>query len=239
MISVPHDGALIPDDIKMSIKPEFWDTPDRDTGISEVFEFDDIPYSKVVATHSRYVVDLNRSASGGALYPGQQETSVCPIRTFKDQALYLEGRVPDESAIQERIAAYWQPYHDQLQALIDEAIERHGWCLLVDAHSIDAELPMLFEGRLPDINVGTNEGHSCSADIQCMFTDALRSQDQLTHVVNGRFKGGYITRHYGQPDKSCHAVQLEHVKDCYQGRGLEQVQAMWHQVLSIALDSSN
>ncbi len=239
MISVPHDGALIPGSIKKSIKPDFWDTPDRDTGIGEVFAFDAFPYSKIVATHSRYVVDLNRSATGGALYPGQQETSVCPVRTFRDQSLYREGMAPSQTAIQERIVTYWQPYHDQLQGLIDAAISRHGWCLLVDAHSIDAELPMLFEGRLPDINVGTNEGLSCSADIQRMFTETLRSQNQLTHVVNGRFKGGHITRHYGKPDKNCHAVQLEHVKDCYQGQGLDKVRALWQQVLSSVLDTSN
>lgn len=239
VISVPHDGALIPDDIKAYIKPEFWHTPDRDIGIADVFDFDAFPYSKIVATHSRYVVDLNRPASGESLYPGKEETAVCPVRSFKDEDLYWQGQAPDAKEIKRRIKLYWQPYHDQLQALIDQAIENHGWCLLIDAHSIDAELPMLFDGRLPDINVGTFNGQSCSTDIQQTFTDALVSQSHYSHVINGRFKGGYITRHYGQPNKNCHAVQLEHVKDCYIEPKKEAMTAFWSNLLLKLLEQKH
>ncbi len=230
VISVPHDGALIPESIKAKLYPQFWDTPDRDQGICEVFEFEDLVYSKISANYSRYVVDLNRPANRQTLYPGQQETAICPIRTFKDETIYLPNEEPNTVEIEQRIKIYWQPYHDQLRYLIDKAIARHGWCLLIDAHSIDAELPMLFEGRLPDISIGTFNGASCDTQYVSLIEHALISQKEYSHVTNGRFKGGFITRHYGQPKTHCHAIQLEHVKDIYQGSDQQQLTQFWQDV---------
>ncbi len=215
VISVPHDGALIPDDIRETMNSEVLNSSDRDYLINDVFTFDDWVYSKIKANYSRHVIDLNRPASGKALYKNQAETELCPTTTFDHQAIYPKEFEPSEQEIKKRIHLYWQPYHDQLRLLIDAAVNQFGFCLLIDAHSIDDQVPRFFSGALPDINVGTFSGLSCDAHIERLLTDQLSAQNKFSYVINGRFKGGYITRHYGQPTHRIHAIQLEHAKSAY------------------------
>lgn len=215
VISVPHDGALIPDDILSVMNPAVLNSSDRDYLIGEVFEFNDFAYSKIKANYSRHVIDLNRPADGKALYQNQTETELCPTSTFDFQSIYQAGHKPDQLEIQRRIDVYWQPYHDQLAQLIQQAKDQFGFCLLIDAHSIDDEVPRFFEGQLPDINVGTFGGKSCAKQLEELLLAELTAQNYFTHISNGRFKGGFITRHYGQPAQNTHAIQLEHAKGSY------------------------
>lgn len=231
VISVPHDGALIPEAIQKNMHDYALDTPDRDSGISAVFEFTGFQYSKIKANYSRYVVDLNRPATGGALYAGQNETTVCPTTLFDERPIYLAGQEPRVADVQQRVADYWQPYHDQLQSLVERAVEKFGCCLLIDAHSIDAEVPRFFEGRLSDISVGTFDRKSCGAGIEGLLLNALEQQTNYSHVVNDRFKGGFITRHYGRPESGVHAIQLEHVKDMYAGDRCQDLTDFWQTVI--------
>ena len=215
VISVPHDGGKMTPGMVERLQPYAADCPDRDHLIAEVFDFKDLPHTRIKAEYSRYVVDLNRPAGGDALYPGQSETGVCPATGFDERPLYRSGQEPDEEEIKQRIETYWQPYHHELARLIDRAKDRFGFCPLIDAHSIDDVVPRFFEGTLPNINVGTFGGKSCDIQYQNIITDALKQQDDYSWVLNDRFKGGYITRHYGQPNNNVHAIQLEHGKSIY------------------------
>ena len=219
VISVPHDGALIPEDIRATMHAGVLDSTDRDLLISEVFAFSDLTCSMIRARYSRHVIDLNRPATGEALYQGRAETELCPTTTFDWQPVYQPGNEPDEAEVKRRIELYWQPYHQQLQALIDTAVDEFGWCLLIDAHSIDARVPRFFEGQLPDINVGTNDGLSCAPEIEAKLMRLLEAQSEFTVINNGRFKGGFITRHHGRPDQGVSAIQLEHSKRAYLNEG--------------------
>jgi len=215
VISVPHDGALIPDDILVDMDPAVLSSSDRDEQIDRVFDFTPPLGSKIKANYARHVIDLNRPDDGAALYVDQAETELCPTTTFNWQKIYRTGGEPDATEIQRRIDTYWSPYHQQLQQLIDRAKSRFGFCLLIDAHSIDDEVPRFFAGQLPQINVGTNDGLSCDPSLAQNLMAALSNQDEFSWVHNGRFKGGFITRHYGQPQNQVHAIQLEHAKSAY------------------------
>ncbi len=238
VISVPHDGALIPDDILSQMNPAVIGSSDRDLLISEVFEFENLKYSKIKANYSRHVIDLNRPATGEALYQNQTETELCPTSTFDFKDIYQAGQQPDQAEIKRRIETYWQPYHHQLTEMIAAAKAQFGYCLLIDAHSIDDEVPRFFEGQLPDINVGTFAGKSCSVEKEQQLMKHLSEQTEFTVVNNGRFKGGFITRNYGQPNNHIHAIQLEHAKSCYLSEDSQlsdkgfRLQDLWHRFLS-------
>jgi N-formylglutamate deformylase len=163
---------------------------------------------------SRYVIDLNRPPGGESLYPGQTSTGLCPLETFRGEPLYRPGNEPDAAEQQHRLQHYWMPYHQALAAELARLNAAHGSVLLWDAHSIAGVLPRLFEGRLPDLNLGTHSGQSCSpAVIDCVL--AVAQACGFSHVLNGRFKGGYITSHYGQPTHNVNAIQLEMRQSLY------------------------
>ena len=164
---------------------------------------------------SRYVIDLNRPPENTPMYPGANNTELCPTRFFTGEPIYRDGNAPDAAEIDRRRAAYWQPYHDALSAELARLRATHGHAVLFDGHSIRAELPWLFEGRLPDLNLGTASGTSCAPSLRAALSDVLAEQSAFSQVVDGRFKGGYITRHYGQPAAQVHAVQLEMGWHCY------------------------
>ena len=163
----------------------------------------------IVPTWSRYVVDLNRPPDDVSLYPGQNTTGLCPAVQFSDEPIYLRGREPSAEEVAQRVEEYWRPYHDALAAEIARLRVAHGHVVLWEGHSIRSEVPFLFEGRLPDFNLGTAGGSSCSPGLQQRLVRVLESQDKYSFAANGRFKGGYITRHYGDPDNGVDAVQLE------------------------------
>jgi N-formylglutamate deformylase len=216
LISFPHSGTHVPPELAARLRPQALELPDTDWFVPQLYDFfGELGASMIRATHTRYVVDLNRSPDGAPLYPGQRETSVCPTETFDGSALYADGAMPTPGEIAERLERYWRPYHDQLSMLTRAIAARHGRCILWDAHSILSHVPGLFAGRLPDLNVGTAGGSSCSPALLNRIVATLSAQRQFSYVVNGRFKGGYITRHYGNPGEHIDAVQLEIAQCAY------------------------
>jgi N-formylglutamate deformylase len=171
--------------------------------------------SLIVPQVSRYVIDLNRPPDDAPMYPGASNTELCPTRFFTGDPLYVQGAAPDAAQRLQRRETYWQPYHDALRAELERIRAQHGFALLWDAHSIRSEIPWLFDGRLPDLNIGTANGAAAHASITAAVAGACRDAPGVSSVVNGRFKGGYITRHYGQPDHHIHAVQLEKCQSLY------------------------
>lgn len=211
LISLPHDGSHIPADIVARMQPNAQRSVDTDWHVGKLYE----PLAKALGASvirpvvSRYVVDLNRPADGHALYPGKRETGLVSTIGFDGEPLYLDGAEPTAEEMQRRVNAYWRPYHDALSQELERLRAEHGCVVLWDGHSIRSHVPMLFEGQLPDFNLGTADGASCSPALQQKLAKVLETQSRYSFAVNGRFKGGYITRHYGQPEKGVQAVQLE------------------------------
>lgn len=215
VLSNPHSGTFIPPEIAERMTAAGLERRDTDWHLSRLYDFPAIESAAMISSNlSRYVVDLNRPGDNHSLYPGQQTTSVCPLITFGGQAIYREGQEPGETEIANRIEHYWQPYHDQLRAELDRLVEQFGFAVLLDAHSIAQRVPMLFEGDLPDFNFGTNHGQSCGVPVQELIQRFALQIEGYSHVVNGRFIGGYITRHYGGIE-NVHAVQLELNRSTY------------------------
>ncbi len=208
LISVPHDGRELPADIRDRMTDAGRAIPDTDWHVAKLYEFAaHLGASFIVANYSRYVVDLNRSADDGDLYPGQVATGLCPERTFAGDAIYRFGGV-DEVERDARVQDYWRPYHDKIRATLDSMRAAHGFALLWDAHSIPGEVPRLFTGELPTLNLGSNDSQSCAGKLETAVAAVAIGSDYTT-VVNGRFKGGYITRSFGAPANDTHALQLE------------------------------
>jgi len=207
---MPHVGTHIPPALAADMTPAASEVPDTDWHVDRLYDFlDEMGASVLQATHSRYVIDLNRMPTGEALYPGARNTELCPTSRFDDQPIYLPGRSPDAVQIDERRSRYWQPYHDKLALELAAIKARHGYVLLFDAHSIRSEVPRFFEGRLWDINIGTGDGIAASPAISDAIMAVAAKAAPYTSMLNGRFKGGYITRRYGRPIDTVEAVQLE------------------------------
>ncbi len=163
----------------------------------------------IVPRYSRFLIDLNRPSENTPMYAGSNNTELCPTRFFTGEPLYREGQAPDGDEIARRVKTYWQPYHQGLHDELARLKAAHGHAVLFDAHSIKSELPWLFEGELPHMNLGTVDGSSCAPALRDALAAVFAAQDRYSHVVDGRFKGGHITRHYGNPEQGVHAVQLE------------------------------
>jgi len=214
LISVPHDGCHLPTDIRDRMTPAGLALPDTDWHVAELYGFArELGASMLVANYSRYVIDLNRPVSDEAMYAGQVATGLCPMQTFAGDDIYVSPAV-DADELQRRVVTFWQPYHDQIADVITSTREKYGYALLWDAHSISSVVPRLFDGELPELNLGTDGGRSCGGEIEESIVAAMNSS-QYHSVVNGRFQGGFITRHYGDPDKHVHAVQLELAQRVY------------------------
>jgi N-formylglutamate deformylase len=210
LVSLPHAGTHIPEALHAVLQPRALQTEDTDWFLDKLYAFaTDVGASLIVPTHSRYVVDLNRPSDNQPMYAGANNTELCPTRFFTGDPLYVEGRAPSAAAVAQRVATYWQPYHDALRDELARLKAEHGHALLFDGHSIKSELPWLFDGKLPDLNLGTAAGAACAPSLRDALAGLLRAQTQFTVAVDGRFKGGHITRHYGQPAQGVHAVQLE------------------------------
>src|SRR6478672_2117510 len=211
LLSLPHDGSAIPDDLKARMTPAARGAPDTDWHVSRLYDFArDLGASILVPAYSRYVVDLNRGEDDTSLYPGQNTTGLVPLVRFTGEPVYLPGAEPDADEVTARVERYWRPYHRALRGELDRLRALHARVVLWEGHSIRGSgLPFLFEGRLPDLNLGTASGSSCSPALQARLEAVLAGQDDHDWVANGRFKGGHITRHYGAPDEGIEAVQLE------------------------------
>ena len=216
LVSFPHSGTYIPPDIAARMTPLALTVPDTDWHVPLLYKFlDSIGASRIEATHARYVVDLNRPPDDQELYAGQKKTGLVPTDSFAGEPLYREPPSPGEIADRKK---FWQPYHDALAQELSRLKAIHGSVILWDAHSIESVLPSLFEGRLPDLNLGTFDGKSCDTDIiEAVFDTA--KQSGFSAVLNARFKGGYITRHYGAPKKGIQAIQLEMAQTIYMEEG--------------------
>lgn len=221
LISMPHVGTHVPPALAARFTDEARHVPDTDWHLERLYDFADaIGASVLVATHSRYVIDLNRAPDGASLYPGQSVTGLCPVDTFDDTPLYLPGAAPDDAEIAQRREAIWQPYHAQLTQELARLKARHGAAALWDAHSIRSVLPRFFAGTLPDLNLGNGQGISCDAAIADRLLGIASDAPGYTAVLNGRFTGGYITRHHGNPAQKVQAVQLEMTQSSYMQEAL-------------------
>ena len=211
LISLPHDGSAIPPELAGRMTDDARRAPDTDWHVSRLYAFArELGASMLVPKYSRYVVDLNRPPDDTSLYPGQNTTGLCPAVQFTGAPVYLAGQEPTPDEVGERVERYWRPYHAALRGELDRLHAQHGRVVLWEAHSIrGSDLPFLFPGRLPDLNLGTATGASCSPQLQHRLEAVLAAQGDYDWVVNDRFKGGYITRHYGAPDAGIEAVQLE------------------------------
>ena len=216
LLSLPHAGTHLPPAIAQALQPRALQVEDTDWHLDKLYAFaTGLGASLIVPHHSRYVVDLNRPSDNQPMYAGANNTELCPTRFFSGDALYLEGQAPSDAQVQQRVATYWQPYHDALRDELARLKAAHGHALLFDGHSIKSELPWLFDGKLPDLNLGTASGNACAPSLRAALADVLQSQSDFTVAIDGRFKGGHITRHYGRPDQQIHAVQLEQCWSSY------------------------
>jgi len=216
LVSLPHNGAEIPDAIREKLKPFAHCPPDTDWFVDQLYLFAKVAGASILKPrYSRYVIDLNRSPDDVSLYPGQNTTGLCPLNAFTGESIYPDGQQPTHNDIVHRRAQYWQPYHSALHAELIRIKQQHGKALLWEGHSIRPELPYLFEGKLPDFNLGTANGASFPNEVLAMFETILATQSQYSWVSNGRFKGGYITRHYAHPDQRVYAFQLELSQSAY------------------------
>lgn len=216
LLSLPHAGSHIPEAIAARLLPRALQCEDTDWFLDQLYAFAaELGASVITPRHSRYVVDLNRPSDNQPMYAGANNTELCTTRFFSGDALYRDGMAPTAAEVQERVASYWQPYHDALRAELARLKAAHGHALLWDGHSIKSELPWLFDGTLPDLNLGTASGASCAPSLREALVQVLQSQQDFSVAIDGRFKGGHITRHYGRPHDGIHAVQLEQCWSSY------------------------
>lgn len=210
LISLPHVGTRLPVELQPRLTEAALTVVDTDWYVDRLWAFaKSVGASWLQPTYSRYVVDLNRPSEDVPLYPGQVSTGLCPTHRFDGVALYKSGCEPDAVERSLRTQNYWQPYHQTLQAELTRLKAQFGLAILIDAHSIQSRVPRLFAGRLPDINLGTFDSQSLTLPAEQALLSRLREQSEFSLVLNERFKGGYITRHYGQPSERVYALQVE------------------------------
>ncbi len=215
VLALPHTGTWLPEDALARLNETGQALADTDWHIDRLYEGLLPDATTVRATFHRYLIDANRDPSGESLYPGQNTTGLCPVTDFDGRALYRDGAEPDEAEIARRREAWHRPYHEALAAELERVKSIRGIVILYDCHSIRSHIPFLFEGRLPDLNIGTNGGATCAPEIERAVRDLCAAADGYTSVLNGRFKGGWTTRHYGRPADGFHAVQMEIAQSAY------------------------
>jgi N-formylglutamate deformylase len=209
IISVPHTGVKIAPEIEARLSSPWTARKDADWHVEKLYDFaPSVGATTIRTTVSRTVIDVNRDPSGVSLYSGQATTELCPTTTFDGEPLYKGQCELDMEEIPARTALYFDPYHAAIAAEIARLRGMHAKVVLFEAHSIRSVIPRLFDGELPNFNIGTNSGASCDASL----TEAVENicgATGFSHVTNGRFKGGWTTRHYGKPAEGVHAIQLE------------------------------
>jgi N-formylglutamate deformylase len=209
VVSIPHAGTEIPPDLEPRLVSPWLARKDADWWLERLYAFAEDLGATVVRTGvSRTVIDVNRDPSGVSLYPGQATTGLCPTETFDNEPLYRAGQEPAEAEIAARRARFFDPYHAALRGELDRLVARHGKVVLYDAHSIRSRAPRLFDGELPQFNIGTHSGAACAPALTAAV-EAACDATGLSRVTDGRFKGGWITRHYGRPEQGVHTVQME------------------------------
>ncbi|MEP4031094.1 N-formylglutamate deformylase [Roseibium polysiphoniae] len=215
ILSVPHAGTHVPQEVWDTFNETGKELADTDWHVDQLYKGLVPDISIVTATFHRYVIDANRDPSGVSLYPGQNTTTLCPTTDFDGRPIYLDGSAPDEAEIVRRQDVFHAAYHKALASEIARIKTIHGIAVLYDCHSIRSNIPFLFEGTLPDFNVGTNGGSTCAPQIEAAVVARTQRADGYTSILNGRFKGGWTTRHYGRPTDGVHAIQLELAQSTY------------------------
>lgn len=209
ILAFPHTGTFVPEAIHTRLNDEGQKLRDTDWHIHRLYAGLLPEATTVRATFHRYVIDANRDPSGVSLYPGQNTTGLVPLTDFDEQPIWRDGQEPSEADVAERLAAFHRPYHAALAAEIERVKALHGIAVLYDCHSIRSRCPFLFDGVLPDFNIGTDNGRTCAGEIERAVADICAKADGYTLVLNGRFRGGWTTRHYGRPETGVHAIQME------------------------------
>ncbi|HEY7641054.1 MAG TPA: N-formylglutamate deformylase [Steroidobacteraceae bacterium] len=224
LISIPHSGTEVPEALAHRLTVVGRTLPDTDWHVHLLYDFArELGASIIKANYSRYVVDLNRSPDSAALYVGHATSPVCPIETFGGSFIYMAGHEPDDGEIAARIDQYWRPYHQRIATELAAMRTAQGRALLWDAHSIASEIPALFAGVLPEFNFGTRDGKSCPRAVSEALLQIITRDGEFGAVLDGRFKGGYITDHYGDPANGVYAVQLELARRAYMNEATEQL----------------
>lgn len=213
VLGLPHTGTDVPDDIAAQLNDRGRGLDDTDWHIHRLYDGLLDGATTVRATFHRYVIDANRDPSGQSLYPGRNTTGLVPLTDFDGNDIW--DKPPDAKTVQKRVIAYHVPYHNALMAELERVRDLHGVAILYDCHSIRSRIPYLFDGTLPDFNIGTNDGATCAPTIETAAHGLCRAEDRYSCVLNGRFKGGWTTRHYGQPANGIHAIQMELAQSTY------------------------
>jgi N-formylglutamate deformylase len=216
LISFPHVGTVIPEALARRLTPAALALPDTDWHVDRLYDFaPSLGAGTLVALQSRYVVDLNRDPAGDPLYPGAENSELVPLTTFAREPIYRAGEAPGADEVSERLAHAFAPYHRALADELERLKQRFGFAVLWDAHSIASRVPRFFDGRLPDLNLGSARGKSAAPDLVRRVLTVLEAATPFSAVLDGRFTGGYITRHYGRPAQNIHALQLEMAEIAY------------------------
>jgi N-formylglutamate deformylase len=215
VLGMPHAGTWLPDGVLAGLNARGREMTDTDWHVDRLYD-GLLPETTVVRAYfHRYLIDANRDPQGESLYPGQNTTGLCPVADFDGEPIYEPGAEPDPAEIDRRCREYHAVYHEALQAELDRVREAHGVAILFDCHSIRSTIPHLFEGTLPDFNIGTNDGTTCAASIESIAVEHCQAAFGYSSVLNGRFKGGWTTRHYGRADAGIHAIQIELAQSTY------------------------
>ena len=215
ILAQPHGGTFVPDDLWARLNGCGRELSDTDWHIGRLYD-GLLPGATIVrATFHRYVIDANRDPGGASLYPGQNTTGLCPVTDFDGQPIWTEGQDPSPDEIADRRARFHTPYHAALAAEVERVRARHGVAVVYDCHSIRSVIPFLFAGTLPVFSIGTNDGAACAPAVADAVRATCAASARYDHVLNGRFKGGWTTRHYGRPAEGVHAIQMELARRAY------------------------
>lgn len=209
ILAFPHTGTDVPADVFDRLNENGRLLADTDWHVDRLYDGLLPGATTVRATFHRYVIDANRDPAGGSLYPGQNTTGLVPLTDFDGEPIWTPGAEPDAAETARRSAVFHAPYHAALAAEVERVRTAHGIAIVYDCHSIRSVIPFLFEGRLPDFNIGTDGGRTCDPAIEAAALSVAASAEPYTAVLNGRFRGGWTTRHYGRPEAGVHAIQME------------------------------
>ncbi len=213
VLAMPHTGTWLPEGVRAALNDRGRGLSDTDWHIERMYAGLQPGTTVVRALFHRYVIDANRDPTGASLYPGQNTTGLVPLTDF--DGLNIWDRPPDEAEIEARRWAYHAPYHAALEAELERVKALHGIVVLYDCHSIRSNIPYLFDGTLPDFNIGDNGGTTCAPGITRAVEAVCGAAEGYSSVTNGRFKGGWTTRHYGRPEEGVHAIQMELAQSTY------------------------
>lgn len=215
LLAMPHTGTWLPKDVFDGLNARGRLLADTDWHIDRLYA-GLLPGATVVrANFHRYLIDANRDPAGLSLYPGQNTTGLCPLTDFDGEAIWRDGHAPDEAETERRREGFHAAYHAALGGELARLRRLHGQVVLYDCHSIRSEIPFLFDSVLPDLNIGTNDGRACAHELESIVLNICQKTKAYTHILNGRFKGGWTTRRYGRSQDGIHAVQMEIAQSAY------------------------